>query len=390
MGSTREKGFIMDETITIAPNGSDQGSALATEDLHTMYLAGGCFWGLEAFFDRLPGVRKTTVGYANGSTESPTYHDVCNRETGHAETVAITYDRRILPTSVLLDAFFEVVDPTSLNRQGNDWGTQYRSGIYWTDDSDIPLIEASILQQQARFSQPIMTEVKALDGFFPAESYHQDYLEKNPGGYCHIDLGKAAAFAQRMELKEGRPYAGGEGSLRHQDTQPSVPQGDDDPDSQATPRAMSELIRAEGYEPASDDELRRNLTDVQYRVTQENATERPFGNSYDQTFDRGIYVDVTSGEPLFSSLDKFDSGCGWPAFARPIVNDVVVEHLDQTLGLPRTEVRSRSGNAHLGHVFADGPENRGGLRYCINSAALRFIPYDEMDAEGYGYLKKLI
>lgn len=381
---------MMDETITIAPSGSDQDRALETEDLHTMYLAGGCFWGLEAFLDRLPGVRETTVGYANGSTESPTYHDVCNRESGHAETVAVTYDRRILPTSVLLDAFFEVVDPTSRNRQGNDWGTQYRSGIYWTDESDIPLIEASILQQQTRFSQPIVTDVEPLDGFFPAEGYHQDYLEKNPGGYCHIDLGKAAAFAQRMELKEGRPYAGGESSLRHQDTQPSVPQSDDESGDQSSPMAISELIRAEGYEPASDDELRRSLTDMQYRVTQENATERPFGNSYDQTFDRGIYVDVTSGEPLFSSLDKFNSGCGWPAFARPIVNDVVVERLDQTLGLPRTEVRSRSGDAHLGHVFADGPENRGGLRYCINSAALRFIPYDEMDAAGYGYLKKLI
>ncbi len=378
----------MDETIAAEPTGSKQGETSETEDLHTIHLAGGCFWGLEAFLDRLPGVRETTVGYANGSTESPTYHDVCNRESGHAETVAVTYDRRILPTSVLLDAFFEVVDPTSRNRQGNDWGTQYRSGIYWTDDSDIPLIEASVLRQQARFSQPVVTEVEPLDGFFPAESYHQDYLEKNPGGYCHIDLGKAAAFAQRRGLKEGCPYAGDEDSSGGQATQPPIPQADDEPCGQSGPRALAELIRSKGYKSASDDELQRDLTDLQYRVTQENATERPFENRYDQTFDRGIYVDITSGEPLFSSLDKFDSGCGWPAFARPIVNDVVVERLDRTLGLPRTEVRSRSGDAHLGHVFADGPENRGGLRYCINSAALRFIPYDEMDAAGYGYLKK--
>ncbi|MDJ1649513.1 MULTISPECIES: peptide-methionine (S)-S-oxide reductase MsrA [Gordonibacter] len=167
-----------------------------------IYLAGGCFWGLEAYLRRLPGVRSTVVGYANGSTENPTYRDVCNWNTGHAETVAVAYDPAILPLGVLLDAFFEAIDPTTVNRQGNDVGTQYRTGIYWQHPDDVPTIEAAVARQQARLSKPIVTEVEPLDGFYPAEDYHQDYLEKNPGGYCHIDISRADAFAQRAGLHD--------------------------------------------------------------------------------------------------------------------------------------------------------------------------------------------
>lgn len=163
---------------------ADSAGSETPAELRTLYLAGGCFWGLEAYLKRLPGVRGTVVGYANGSTENPSYHDVCRWNTGHAETVAVTYDPRVLPTDVLLDAFFEAIDPTSVDRQGNDRGTQYRSGIYWTDEADLPAIEASLLRQQARYTSPIVTEVEPLDGFYPAEEYHQNYLEKNPGGYC--------------------------------------------------------------------------------------------------------------------------------------------------------------------------------------------------------------
>ena len=183
---------------------ADSAGSETPAELRTLYLAGGCFWGLEAYLKRLPGVRGTVVGYANGSTENPSYHDVCRWNTGHAETVAVTYDPRVLPTDVLLDAFFEAIDPTSVDRQGNDRGTQYRSGIYWTDEADLPAIEASLLRQQARYTSPIVTEVEPLDGFYPAEEYHQNYLEKNPGGYCHIDVRSADAFAERMGLEEGR------------------------------------------------------------------------------------------------------------------------------------------------------------------------------------------
>lgn len=368
-----------------------------TENLHTIYLAGGCFWGLEAFLLRLPGVRSTVVGYANGSTENPSYRDVCNWNTGHAETVAVTYDRRILPTDVLLEGFFEAIDPTSLNRQGNDRGTQYRSGIYWTDEADLPAIESALLRQQARCLDPIVTEVEPLDGFYPAEEYHQDYLAKNPGGYCHINLRDADAFVERIGLREGVPCVPFDGLCEAADQVDGAPSKSTVEASPATSAvdpnnltSIAEAIRDKGYTAASPANLRQTLTDTQYRVTQQNATEPPFRNPYDHTFDPGIYVDVTSGEPLFASSDKYNSGCGWPAFTRPIVPSVVTEHLDRTLGTLRTEVRSNAGDAHLGHVFTDGPTDQGGLRYCINSAALRFVPYERMDEEGYGYLKPLV
>ena len=399
-----------------ASNDERRGPDEAGADLHTLYLAGGCFWGLEAFLKRLPGVRETAVGYANGTTENPSYRDVCRWNTGHAETVAVTYDRRVIPTDMLLDAFFEAIDPTSLNRQGNDRGTQYRSGIYWTDENDVPAVEGAIRRQQAAHPAPIVTEVEPLDGFYPAEECHQNYLAKNPGGYCHVDLGAADAFAERMGLAEGRACAPYDGVYEASDgrsgaeaeregrgtSQRAVPSGaeggggarraDGGPGARRESAAVDpgKAIESRGYAAPDDAALRRALPDEQYRVVRENATERPFSHPYDRLFEPGIYVDVTSGEPLFASADKFDSGCGWPAFSQPIAPDVVVERLDRSFGTLRTEARSRAGDAHLGHVFADGPADAGGLRYCINGSALRFVPFDRMDEEGYGYLKPLV
>jgi peptide methionine sulfoxide reductase msrA/msrB len=293
-----------------------------------IWLAGGCFWGVEAYFARVPGVLSVTSGYANGSTENPGYYDIPH--TGHAEAVHIVYDADAVSLRTLLRHFFGIIDPTSLNRQGNDKGTQYRTGIYYKDEDDLPVIRQAVREEREKHAKPVVTEVAPLENFAPAEEYHQRYLEKNPGGYCHIDLSGAARQV---------------------------------PDKAA---------------------LKETLTPMQYHVTQENGTEPPFENEFWDSHQKGIYVDVVTGEPLFLSGEKFDSGCGWPSFSRPVGEKAVAEREDLSHGMFRTEVRSSGGDSHLGHVFTDGPVEQGGLRYCINSAALRFIPLERMEEEGYG------
>lgn len=315
--------------------------------MSVIYLAGGCFWGMEKYLSGIHGVLSTQAGFANGSTLRPTYEDVCRRGTGHAETVMVEYDSSVLSLQFLLNLYFEAIDPTALNRQGGDCGTQYRTGIYYTDDADVPVIENAIRDLQEKYDRPIAVEVTSLKNYFPAEEYHQKYLDKNPNGYCHI----------------GRP---------------------------AFERASQAIINPSKYTKPEPEVLKGRLNDLQYHVTQEGATETPFTNDYWNHFAKGIYVDITTGEPLFASSDKFESGCGWPSFSRPIDPDVVREKTDLSHDMKRTEVRSRTGGAHLGHVFDDGPEKTGGQRYCINSAALRFVPADKMRDEGYGYLFDMI
>ena len=319
----------------------------------TIHLAGGCFWGLEAYFERIPGVVDAVSGYANGKTKNPSYEDVSYRDTGHAETVKVTYDADKLSLDDILQYYFRVVDPTSLNKQGNDTGTQYRSGVYYTDPAEKAVIAAALKREQQKYQQPLVVENEPLKNFYDAEEYHQDYLIKNPNGYCHIDIRKAD------EPLPGKTKA--------------APQG--------------KGFDAATYKKPSDAELKRILTEEQYQVTQKSATEYAFSHEYDHLFKPGIYVDVVSGEPLFSSADKFDSGCGWPSFTRPINAAAVTEHDDFSYNMRRTEVRSHAADSHLGHVFPDGPKDKGGLRYCINGASLKFIPLEEMDAAGYGALK---
>lgn len=315
----------------------------------TVYLAGGCFWGLEAYMQKLNGVEDAISGYANGKTENPSYYDL--KTSGHAETVKVVYNPLIISLEDILAHYLRVVNPVSVNKQGNDVGTQYRTGIYYTDEAEKAIIENVLAKEQTKHDKPIAIEVEPLRQFYEAEEYHQDYLEKNPGGYCHIDL----SLADKPLDKDEEP-----------------------------------IIDSSRYIKPSDEELKKNLTDIQYDVTQNSATERAFSHEYHDSFKRGIYVDITTKEPLFSSTDKFESGCGWPSFSKPISKDVVKYFEDNSHFMHRTEVRSRSGNAHLGHVFNDGPKELGGQRYCINGASLEFIPYDEMDEKGYGYLKYLV
>lgn len=314
----------------------------------TIYLAGGCFWGLEAYFQRIPGIVDAISGYANGKTENPSYEDVVYRNTGHAETVCVVYDANRLSLEDILQYYFRVIDPTSLNQQGNDRGTQYRTGIYYTDGLQRDVIAAALASEQKKYSRPLVVENLPLQHFYEAEEYHQDYLLKNPNGYCHIDIRKAE------EPLEGKDTAG--------------------------------MFDAAAYRKPADAELRQKLTPEQYRVTQENGTEYAFSHEYDRLDKPGIYVDIVSGEPLFSSADKFDSGCGWPSFSRPIEDAAVTNWEDFSHNMHRIEVRSRAADSHLGHVFPDGPRDRGGLRYCINGASLRFVPLEQMEEEGYGYL----
>lgn len=314
------------------------------EKLKDIYLAGGCFWGLEAYMSRIYGVYDAVSGYANGNTLNPSYEDLIYKHTGHAETVKVTYDPDRLDLDTLLAYYFRVIDPTSLNRQGNDRGVQYRTGIYYTDEDEAPVIKAFIKDKQNQYERDIVVEVEPLDNFAVAEEYHQDYLEKNPNGYCHINLDLA----------------------------------------------YDVIIDPSQYPKPSDEELRERLTTEQYLVTQEGQTEYAFSNAYWDFFEPGIYVDIVTGEPLFLSNDKYSSGCGWPSFTRPISESVVKYNEDTSFNMKRTEVRSRSGDTHLGHLFDDGPKDQGGLRYCINSDSIRFVAYEEMEEEGYGYLKHLV
>ncbi|MBD5214640.1 MAG: peptide-methionine (R)-S-oxide reductase MsrB [Bacteroidales bacterium] len=312
--------------------------------MKTIYLAGGCFWGTAHLMSLVPGVVKATAGYANSIIPSPTYQQVCTGLTRAAETVKVDYNPDEVGLSTLLRIYFKSIDPLSLNRQGNDVGTQYRTGVYYVDPDDVPVIEAELATLQRRHSEKLAVEFCPLKNFYPAEDYHQDYLVKNPDGYCHVN---PALFKEVRQMRK----AG----------------------------------RAESRE-----ELRKRLTPLQWEVTQNSATERPYINEYDHEFRPGIYVDIVDGTPLFVSSDKYDSGCGWPAFSRPIDDSLLTEHEDFSYGRHRTEVRSAKADSHLGHVFPDGPAETGGLRYCINSAALRFIPLEEMASAGYASLIPLV
>ncbi len=325
-----------------------------------IYLAGGCFWGTEHFMRQIRGVEHTRVGYANSKVDNPDYKTVCTGETDAAETVEVSYNPDIIELERLLQLYFMTIDPTSLNKQGGDSGTQYRTGIYYSDPQDLRIIEKALDYERGEVRGEIVTEILPLENFFPAEEYHQDYLEKNPGGYCHIN---PALFKIAREAN----------AEKNTNKCPKI-----------------ENYNEKKYLAPSDEILQEKLTPLQYAVARQSLTEPPFRNEYYDEYRPGIYVDIVTGEPLFLSTHKFESGCGWPAFSRPIDLSLIEENRDLTHGMDRTEVRSKNGDTHLGHVFDDGPQELGGMRYCINSASLRFVPYEEMEKKGYGDFKHLV
>ena len=306
--------------------------------------AGGCFWCMVSPFEEQPGVYGIVSGYTGGHTENPTYEEVCSDTTGHYEAVQITFNPDVMPYETLLEQYWQQIDPTDPGGQFNDRGQSYRTAIFYHNEKQQRLAEESkqALAESGRFQKEIVTEILPAAPFYVAEEKHQQYHRKNP---FHYNL-----------------YKEGSGRAR--------------------------FIRENWKKVKSDEQLRNELTELQYEVTRNNATEPPFDNEYWDNKEDGIYVDIITGEPLFSSLDQYDAGCGWPSFTKPLQRMELEEKLDTSYGMRRIEVRAKTSDSHLGHVFDDGP-GPDGARYCINSAALRFIPKEKLADEGYGQYEKL-
>jgi len=335
--------------LILSTLGFGMGASSQTGEIGEATFAGGCFWCMEAAFQIQDGVVDVISGYAGGEEENPSYEQVLKGGTGHRESVNVTFDGSKISYEKLLDIFWKSIDPTDTGGQFADRGFQYKAAIFYHDEDQKKAAEKSKQELEAsnKFDKPIVTEILPFTNFYKAEENHQDYFQKR--------------------TKQYQAYAEGSGRKGFlEETWGKISDG-----------------KEEGWEKPSDEELKKTLTKLQYKVTQEDGTEKPFDNEYWDNHEDGIYVDIISGEPLFSSVDKFDSGTGWPSFLRPIESNVVVERDDYKLLQKRTEIRSKIADSHIGHIILDGPVENDKVRYCMNSAALKFVPKEKLEEEGY-------